>query len=146
MSLSISAMRTWIFSNIEPNLSAWGLDCICWLLVGYNSRVIWGIVAVCTCVFDSWAYGVAKEMCSLFGVLDEWLLLAWRDIMDIGRRRFNIFPSDGGLTPSRSMIFMMRPQNEIHACVADRAAIFPMIWKMWAHISIGAPVIRSLRN
>ena len=47
--------------------------------------------------------------------------------MDIGRGQFIIFPSDGGLTPSRSMIFMMRLRNEIHACVADQAAVFPMI-------------------
>ena len=39
--------------------------------------------------------------------------------MDIGRGRFIIFPSDGGLKPLRSMIFMMRLQNRIHACVAD---------------------------
>ena len=66
--------------------------------------------------------------------------------MDIGRGRFIIFPSDGGLTPSRSMIFMIRLQNGKHARVADQAAVFPMVWKMWAHISIGAPVIRSHRN
>ena len=66
--------------------------------------------------------------------------------MDIGRRQFIIFPSDGGLTPSRSMIFMMRLKNGIHTCVADRVAVFPMIWKIWAQISIEAPIIRSLRN
>ena len=66
--------------------------------------------------------------------------------MDIGRGRFIIFPSDGELTPSRSMIFMIRLQNGIHARVADRAAVFPMVWKMWAQISIGAPVIISHRN
>ena len=66
--------------------------------------------------------------------------------MDISQGRFIIFPSDGGLTTSRSMIFMIRLQNGIHAHVADRATIFPMIWKMWVQISIGAPVIRSLRN
>ena len=66
--------------------------------------------------------------------------------MDIGRGRFIIFPSDGGLTPSRSMIFMMRLQNGIHARVADQAAVFPMVWKMWAQISIEAPLIRSHRN
>ena len=47
--------------------------------------------------------------------------------MDIGRGRFIIFPSDGGLTPSRSMIFMMRLQNGIHARVADQVAVFPMV-------------------
>ena len=66
--------------------------------------------------------------------------------MDIGQGWFIIFPSDGGLTPSRSMIFMMRLQNGIHASVADRADVFLMIWKIWAQISTEAPVIRSLRN
>ena len=66
--------------------------------------------------------------------------------MDIGRGRFIIFPFDGGLTPLRSMIFMTRLQNGIHARVADRATVFPMIWKIWAQISIGALVIRSLWN
>ena len=146
MSLSIPAMRKWRFSNNGPNLFAWGSDYTGWLLVSCNSGVTNEIVAVYTCVSDSWAYGVVGDMCSFFGVLDEWLLLAWRDIMDIGRGQFIIFPSDGGLTPSRSIIFMMRLQNGIHAYVANRAAVFPMIWKIWAQISIGAPVIRSLRN
>ena len=44
--------------------------------------------------------------------------------MDIGRGRLIIFPFDGGLTPSRSMIFMMRLQNGIHARVVDRAVVF----------------------
>ena len=66
--------------------------------------------------------------------------------MDIGQGWFIIFPSDGGLTPSRSMIFMVRLQNGIHARVTDRAAVFPMVWKIWAQISIRAPVIRSHRN
>ena len=62
--------------------------------------------------------------------------------MDIGRGRLIIFPSDGGLTPLRSMVFMMRLQNGIHARVAVQAAVFPMVWKIWAQISIGALVIR----
>ena len=66
--------------------------------------------------------------------------------MDISQGRFIIFPSDGGLIPLRSMIFMMRLQNGIHARAANRAAVFPVIWKIWAQISIGAPIIRSLRN
>ena len=66
--------------------------------------------------------------------------------MDIGRGRFIIFPSDGGLKPLRSMIFMMRLQNRIHARVADRATVFPMAWKIWAQISVRAPVIKSYRN
>ena len=55
-------------------------------------------------------------------------------------------PSVGGFTPSRTMIFITRVQKGIHVRVADRATVFPMIWKMWAHMSIGAPVIRSHRN
>ena len=66
--------------------------------------------------------------------------------MDIGRGRFIIFSSDGGLTPSRSMIFMMRLQNGIHASVADQVVVFPMVWKIRAWISIEALVIRSHRN
>ena len=66
--------------------------------------------------------------------------------MDIGRERLIICPYDRGLTPSRSMIFMMRLQNGIHARVADQAAVFLMVWKIWAQISIGASVIRSHRN
>ena len=66
--------------------------------------------------------------------------------MDISGGRLIICPSDEGLTPSRSMIFMMRLQNGIHARVADRVAVFPMVWKIWAQISIEAPVIRSHRN
>ena len=48
-------------------------------------------------------------------------------IMDIGRGCGIIFPSVGGRTTSRSMIFMMRLQKGIHVCVADRAAVFPMV-------------------
>lgn len=55
--------------------------------------------------------------------------------MDIGQGRVSNFPSDGGLTPSRSMIFMMRLQNGIHARATDRAAVFPMIWKMWTNVN-----------
>ena len=47
--------------------------------------------------------------------------------MDIGRGRDTIFPSVGGRTPSRSMIFMMRLQKGIHVHVADRAAVLPMV-------------------
>ena len=47
--------------------------------------------------------------------------------MDIGRGRVTIFPSVGGRTPSRSMIFMMRLQKEIHVHAADRVVVFPMV-------------------
>ena len=116
-----------IISNKRPNLSTWGPDCSSWLLVGCNSRVTGEIVAVCTSVSDPWADVVAGDICSLFGFWEEWLLLAWRDTMDIGRGWLIIFPSDGGLTPLRSTIFMMRLQNGIHARVADLAAVFPMV-------------------
>ena len=130
ISLSIPAIRIWKVSNKRPNLSVWGLDYSGWLLVGYNLGVIGEIVTVCTGVSNPWADVVAEHMCSLFGVLEEWLLLAWKVTMDIGWGQFIIFPSNGGLTPSRSMIFMMRLQNGIHAHVANRAAVFPMVWKI----------------
>ena len=40
---------------------------------------------------------------------------------------------------------MMRLQNGIHARVANRAVVFLTVWKIWAQISIEAPVIRSHR-
>ena len=40
---------------------------------------------VCTGVSDSGADGVTGEMCALFGVLEEWLLLACRVNMEIRR-------------------------------------------------------------
>ena len=66
--------------------------------------------------------------------------------MDSGQRRSIFFPSVGGLIPSRTMIFITRLQKGIRVRAANRAAIFPMIWKMWAHMSIGVPVMRSHRN
>ena len=47
--------------------------------------------------------------------------------MDIGRGCGIIFPSVGGRTPLRSMIFMMRPQKGIHVRATDRAVVFPMV-------------------
>ena len=47
--------------------------------------------------------------------------------MDIGRGCGTIFPSVGGWTPSRSMIFMMRLQKGIHVRVVDRAVVLPMV-------------------
>ena len=47
--------------------------------------------------------------------------------MDIGRGCDTIFPSVGGQTPLRSMIFMMRPRKGIHVRVADQAAVLPMV-------------------
>ena len=104
------------------------------------------IVFVCTGVVEPWPDEVAWRKGSLLGALEEWLLLAWRENMNSGRRLSIFFPSIGGLTPSRTMIFITRPQKGIHVCAADRAAVFPIIWKMWAHMSIGAPVMRSHRN
>ena len=73
-------------------------------------------------------------------------MLAWRVIMEISRGREIIFPSVGGQTLSRSMIFMMRLQKGILVCAADRASIFIIVGKMWAQMSIGTPVMRSHRN
>ena len=64
---------------------------------------------------------------SLLAILEEWLLLAWRVNMEIGCERVIIFPSEGGLIPSRRIKFMMRLQNGIHPCAVDRAAIFLMV-------------------
>ena len=139
-------MCLWRLSNKLPNLLVWGSDYTCGVLVCCNSRVTCEVGVICTCVSDSGADGVAREMCALFGVLEEWLLLACRMDMEIGRGRVIIFPSEGRLIPSRRMNFMMRLQNGIHHHAIDRAAVFLMVWKMWAQISMGAPVIRSHRN
>ena len=64
---------------------------------------------------------------SLLAVLEEWLLLAWRVNMEIRRERVIIFPSEGGLIPSRRMNFMMRLQNGIHPHAADRVVVFLMV-------------------
>ena len=66
--------------------------------------------------------------------------------MDNGWRRGSIFPSVGGRTPSRTMIFIRRLQKGRHVHAADRVAIFPMVWKMWAQMSIGTPLMKSHRN
>ena len=139
-------MRFWILSSKLPNLSVWGSDCTCGMLVCWNSGMTCEVGVVCTCVSDSGADGVTGEMCALFGVLEEWLLLAYRVNMEIGRRRGIIFPSEGGLIPSQRMNFMMRLQNGIHPRAADLTMVFLMVWKMWAQISMGAPIIRSQRN
>ena len=47
--------------------------------------------------------------------------------MEIGRGRIIIFPSEGGLIPSRRMNFIMRLQNGTHPRVADQAAVFLMV-------------------
>ena len=64
---------------------------------------------------------------SLLAVLEEWLLLAWRVNMEIGRERVIIFPSEGGLIPSRRMNFMMRLQNGIHPRATNRVTVFLMV-------------------
>ena len=66
--------------------------------------------------------------------------------MEIGRGRVIIFPFEGGIIPSRRMNFIMRLQNGIYPHVADRAAVFLMVQKMWAQISMDALVVRSYRN
>ena len=128
------------------NLLAWELGCIGWVLVVCNSGVMGEVVLVCIGVAEPWPDGVAWGKDSLLGALEEWLLLAWRDIMDNGQRHANIFPSVGGRTPSRTMIFMRRLQKGRRVRAAIWAAVFPMDWKMWAQMSIGTPVRRSHRN
>ena len=139
-------MRFWILSSKLPTLSVWGSDCTCGVLVCWTSGMTREVGVVCTCVSDSGADGVTGEMCALFGVLEEWLLLACRVNMEIGCERVIIFPSEEGLIPSWIMNFMMRLQNGIHPRAVDRATVFLMVWKMWAQISMGASVIRSQRN
>ena len=127
------------------NLSAWELDCTCWVLTIYSSRVRGDVVSVCpdvVWVAEPWPEGVARGKDSLLGALEEWLLLAWRDTMDIGQRLTSIFSSFGGWTSSRTMIFMRRLQKGRHV----RATVFPIVWKMRAQISIGTPVMRSHKN
>ena len=133
-------------SNKVPNMSAWGPDCSCRVLVVCSSRVKGETVLVHIGVAESWPDGMEWVNWSLLGALKEWVLLAWRVIMDIGRGRGTIFPSVGGWTPSRCMIFMMRLQKGIHVHVTDRVAVFPMVWKMWAQMLIETPIMRSHRN
>ena len=94
----------------------------------------------------AWADEDAYVDGSLLGFLEEWLLLAWRVYMDIGWGRGIIFSSDERLTPSRRIIFMIKLQNGRIVRVADRAAVFPIIWNMWAQMSIGTLEMRSHKN
>ena len=103
-------------------------------------------VSVCIGVAESWLDGVAWGKNSLLGALEKCLLLAWRDIMDNGKKHASILPSVGGWMPSRNMIFMRRLQKGRKDRAAVRATIFPMVWKMWAQISIGTPVMRLHKN
>ena len=139
-------MRFWIFSSKLPTLSVWGSDCAYGMLVCGTSGMTCEVGVVCTGVSNLGADGVTGEMWALFGVLEEWLLLACKVNMEIGRWRVNIFLFEGGTMPSQRMNFMMRLQNGIHPRAIDRVAVFLMVWKMWAQISVGAPVIRSQRN
>ena len=134
------------FSNKTPNLSSWWLDCSCWVLVICSSGGMGEAVLVCIGVAEPWPDGVAWGKNSLLGALKEWLLLAWKDIMDNGQRCGSILPSVGGRTPSRTMIFTRRLQKGIHVQATIRATVFLVVWKMWAQISIGTLVMRPHRN
>jgi len=128
-----------------------------WVLVVCSSKMWGDVVSVCPGVVwaaKPWPEGVTCGTDSLFGVLDgfyfshlaeEWLLLIWRDTMDIGHWRTRIVPYLGRRIFS-TMIFMIRLQKGRHIHAAIRVAVFPIVWKMWAQISIGDPVIRSHKN
>ena len=92
-----------------------------WLSASRLRLGVWGdVVLVClgvVWVAEQWLEGVACGKDSLFGVLDrfcffrlveEWLLLIWRDTRDIGHWQTRIIPSFDGRTPLSTMIFMIR--------------------------------------
>ena len=140
------------------NLSAWELDCHGWVLVVCGLGMWGDVVSVCPRVVwatEPWPKGVTCGTDLLFGVLvgfcfsrstEEWLLLIWRDTKVIGIWRNMIVPSLGGRTPLSTMIFTIRLQKGRHICAAIYAAIFPIVSKMWAQISIRAPMMRSHKN
>ena len=124
------------------NLSTWELDCTCWVLVVYSSGVCGDAVSV----VEPWLEEVAWGKDSLLGTLEKWLLLAWRGTMDIGWRRTNIFSSFGGWTLLSTMIFMRMLQKGRHVRATIHAAVFPIVWKIWAQISIETSVMWSHKN
>ena len=139
------------------NLSEWELDGPHWVLVDCGSRVWGNAVSECPGIVGAADHclGVACWEESLFGFLEglcfalsveEWLLLIWREINDIRHWWNKIVPSFGGQTPLRTMIFMTRLQKGRHIFATDRLAVFPMVWNMWAQMSISAPLIKSHKN
>ena len=116
-------------------LSAWELDCPGWVLVVYGSGMWGDAISVCPRVMwatEPWSEGVTCGTDSLFGVLDrfcfsrsteKWLLLIWRNNMDIRRWRTRTVTSLSGRTPLSTMIFMIRLQKGRHI----HAAIFPIV-------------------
>ena len=129
------------------NLSEWELDGPGWMLVDWGSRLWGNSVSVCSRIVgavDRCLEGVVYWEDSLFGVLEglcfvllveEWLLLIWSEINDIGRWWSKIVPSFGGWTSLRTMIFMTRLQKGRHILAADQPAVFHMFWNMWAQMS-----------
>ena len=125
----------------------WATFVIKWLcLVVWNPGGMDEVIVDWAGVTGAWTYGVSYVGGSLLGVLEEWLLLAWRVIIEIGHGRVIIFPFEGGLIPSWRMNFIMRLQNGIHPRASEWAAVFLMVWKMWAQMLMDIPVIRSHRN
>ena len=125
----------------------WNTFAIMWLcLFVWNPGGTDEVLVDWTEVTVAWADGDACVDGSHLGFLEEWLLLAWRVYMDIGRGWVTIFSSDEGLTPSQRMIFMIKLQNGRIVRVANRAVVFPMIWNMWAQMSIETPEMRSPKN
>ena len=140
------------------NLSEWELVGPGWVLVDCGSGVWGNAVLRCPRIVgaaEGCPEGVACGEESLFGVLEglcfprlaeEWLLLIWRGVKDIGRWRSKIVPSFGGRIPLRTVILMTRLQKGRHICAAEHLVVFPIVWKMWAQMSVWAPLMRSHKN
>ena len=154
MAFASPETRSCKFSTKIMNRLTWELDCPGWVLAVWGSEMWGDVVSVCpgvvwaakpwpewvTCWIDSFL-GVVDKFCFLHSA-EEWLLLFWREAMDIGRWRTMIFPSFGRRTPSCFMIFMKRLLKERHI----HAVVFPIVWKIWAQMLIGAPLMRSYKN
>ena len=117
------------------NLSAWELDYLGWVLVICGSGMWGDVISVCPRVMwatEPWSEGVTCGTNSLFGVLDrfcfsrlaeKWLLLIWRNNMDIRHWWTRTVTSLGGRTHLSTMIFMIRLQKGRHI----HAAVFPIV-------------------
>ena len=130
-----------LLANIE-NQSVWMLDYPSWVLAVQGSRMWGNVVSVYPSVLWVDSLFSVVDRSYFFCLVEDWLLLFWSEAVDIGRWRTMIFPSFGWRTPSCFMIFMRRLQKERHI----RAAFFTIVWKIWAQMSIGAPVMRSHKN
>ena len=158
MTLARLEIHSCNLSTKVVNLSKWELDGPSWVLVDWGSGMCGNSISVCSRVVraatrcsegmawcDDLPFRVLDGLCFVLSA-EEWLLLIWRELSDIGRWRNKIVPSFGGRTPLRTMIFMTRLQKGRNIFTVDRPAIFPMVWNMWAQMSIWAPLIKSHKN